>query len=233
MKSKLLRLGLLGLLTPFVLSACDGRPDQREVSAVTVTVPGRNDATLEQAAPLVFDCDAVFFGDSITADGNFDALFPRERIVNLGVYADTLEDLLRRVPQLRELNPARIFLLGGINSLRDDNLEACVDQYRRLLQALQSACPRARLVVQSVLPVGAEIEALLGCSNETIRAFNLRLQALAEEFSLPYVELWQAYEKDGALDSSLTRDGVHLNFDVYGPWAELIRPYMEAPTSPD
>ncbi|MBO4211713.1 MAG: hypothetical protein J5878_03565, partial [Oscillospiraceae bacterium] len=81
--------------------------------------------------------------------------------------------------------------------------------------------------------VGAEIEALLGCSNETIRAFNLRLQALAEEFSLPYVELWQAYEKDGALDSSLTRDGVHLNFDVYGPWAELIRPYMEAPTSPD
>ena len=171
----------------------------------------------------MFFTDAVFFGDSITCDGNFDELFPKLKIVNLGVYGDTLGDLLRRAPEVREQRPKKIFLLGGINSLQDDRLEACVDQYRELLAALREACPASEIVVQTVLPVGAEITQPLGCSNETIRAFNLRLQALAEEFGLECLDLYSVYEKDGALDPELTRDGVHLNFNAYGPWAELLQ----------
>lgn len=226
MKFKLLLPGLLALL---VLSACQVQPNQREASIVT----GHESEIQTIPSSAEFACDVVFFGDSITADGNFASLFPELRVVNLGVYGDTLEDLRQRVPQIQEANPAKIFLLGGINSLRNDNLEFCEYHYRKLLQEIQSACPKARIIVQSVLPVDAGLEKMLCCSNETVRAFNLRLQAFAEEFSLPYVDLWSAYEKDGALNPELTRDGVHLRFDVYGLWAELVRPYLEAPDSAD
>ena len=172
------------------------------------------------------NCDAVFFGDSITCDGNFDELFPEYRIINLGVYGDTVEDLLRRVPQVKAEQPKEIFLLGGINSLTAYNAEDCLNQYAELLDALRAACPEAKLIVQSVLPVGAEVD-WDGGINKAVRRFNEGLKALAGERDCPFVDLYALYEKDGVLDPALTRDGVHLNYNAYGPWAEAIRPMIE------
>ena len=173
-----------------------------------------------------FACDAVFFGDSITADSSFDEFFPGQRIVNLGVYGDTLSDLLRRVPEVQAENPARVFLLGGINALKDDNASVCLLEYQILLEALQTACPDAQICVQSVLPVSAELQWQLGCHNSTIRRFNAELASLAQAHGCLFADLYAVYEKDGALDPALTRDGVHLNFTAYGPWAGVIAPLM-------
>ena len=173
----------------------------------------------------MFSTDAVFFGDSITCDGNFDELFPGLRIVNLGVYGDTLADLLRRVPEVGEQHPKKIFLLGGINSLDPDNAEKCLREYAELLGALRAACPKAELIVQSVLPVGAEAD-WSGEINETVRRFNEGLKTLAERRGCPFVDLYVLYEKDGSLDPALTRDGIHLNHTAYGPWAETVAPYL-------
>ena len=212
-------MALLAALLLLTACAAPAAPVHSSKEAAQV----REESLPAGGSEAVFGCDALFFGDSITADSEFDRDLPGLRVVNLGVYGDRLEDLLRRVPQVQAEAPARIFLLGGINSLQDDRLEACVDQYRELLAALREACPASEIVVQTVLPVGAEITQPLGCSNETIRAFNLRLRALAEEFGLECLDLYSAYEKDGALDPELTRDGVHLNFNAYGPWAELLQ----------
>ena len=211
-----------------LLSACTDPMGKRggEESQVMST----QDLTVEPTGTDVdvFSCDAVFFGDSITADSDFGEYYPRLSLVNLGVYGDTLEDLQRRVKQVRAENPARIFLMGGINSLRDGNSKACLQQYRGVLEALRAACPRAKIILQSVLPVGADIESLLGCHNDTVRAFNAGLRSLAAEYGCSYVDLYSAYEKDGALDPALTRDGVHLNYNAYGPWAEAIASYLPA-----
>ena len=172
-----------------------------------------------------FRCDAVFFGDSITCDGNFEELFPELRIVNLGVYGDTLEQLLYRVPQVRAENPARIFLLGGINSLLPNNVEHCLEQYRLLVDELRGACPQSELVLQTVLPVGGELDPE-GDLNEAVRSFNQGLKSLAGEYGLACVDLYAVYEKDGVLDPAQTRDGLHLNFTAYGPWGEALRPWL-------
>lgn len=172
-----------------------------------------------------FSCDALFFGDSITCDGNFDELFPSLRVVNLGVYGDTLGDLRRRVPEVKAENPARIFLLGGINSLSPDGVAECLDQYRDLVEALASACPKAELVIQSVLPVAAELDPQ-GSQNQAVRRFNAGLKSLAEEKDLAFVDLYAVYEINGALDPGLTRDGLHLNFNAYGPWTEALKPWI-------
>ena len=171
-------------------------------------------------------CDALFFGDSITADSNFEDFFPELRIVNFGVYGDTIDDLLRRAPKVQRKDPAAIFLLVGVNSLACQSVDLCLGEYAELVTVLREACPAAELYIQSVLPVGAELVFDLDCSNDAIRRFNEGLRALAAENGLVYIDLWAIYEKNGALDPALTRDGVHLNYTAYAPWAEAIRPYL-------
>lgn len=169
----------------------------------------------------------VFFGDSITADSKFEEYFPDRSIVNLGVYGDTLRDLLARVDAVQAANPERIFLLGGINSLQPDNVERCVEQYAELLDELRRVCPDARICVESVLPVGTELDPD-GSVNDAVRRFNAALVTLAEEKGCDYADLYAAYEQDGALNPALTRDGIHLNFTAYGPWADCIARLINA-----
>ena len=219
MKKKWILLFLSGLL--FLLVSCAGLTDRQEPGSTTETNE-RTEGTVK------YDCDAVFFGDSITCDGNFDALLPGRKIVNLGVYGDTIEDLRRRVPDVGEKRPARIFLLGGINSLTSpDNVKECLEQYAGLLDALRRACPEAKLIVQSVLPVGAKAD-WAGDLNDAVRAFNEGIRQLAQQRGLAFVDLYAVYEKNGVLDPALTRDGVHLNYTAYGPWVAALAPCFSA-----
>ena len=218
MRRKKLLLLLLGMV--FLLASCSGGKEQGKTDQ-TSEMNERTEETVQT------DCDAVFFGDSITCDGNFDELFPALRVVNLGVYGDTLEQLLYRVPEVRAENPARIFLLGGINSLLPDNVEKCLEQYELLLDELRTACPEAQLVVESVLPVADYLDPE-GAENEAVRRFNEGIAKLAEEKGCGFADLWAVYEKNGALDRAQTRDGLHLNFNAYGPWAEAVAPFFPA-----
>lgn len=219
--------GLL-CLTLLLSSCAVPREIETEAPVMTNIVPTSERTAVPISPEFDFACDAVFFGDSITADGNFDELFPTLRIVNLGVYGDTLEDLLARVGEVRQANPERIFLLGGINCLRPDNGDLCLEQYANLLDALQNACPKALICVQSVLPVAAEIDRD-GLENVAVREFNAALTSLAKERGCFFADLYAAYEKNGALNPGLTRDGLHLNFNAYGPWADIVRPILTVP----
>lgn len=167
----------------------------------------------------------VFFGDSITADSDFAEYFPQCSVVNLGVYGDTLLQMLARVDSVRAEDPAKIFLMGGINCLRPDNVDRCLEQYAQLLDALVEACPEAEICVESVLPVGEDLDPD-GSLNDAVRRFNAALAPLAREKGCGFADIYAVYEKDGALDPALTRDGIHLNFTAYGPWAELIKPFV-------
>ncbi len=210
---------LLALLL-FCLIACSEQGTQQETQIQKHTIEGTDEA-------VQFACDLAFFGDSITADSNFAEYFPDRTIVNLGVYGDTLTDLLARVDEVRAAKPKQIFLLGGINCLRPDNVERCAEQYAALLDALREACPDAAICVESVLPVGAELDPD-GSENDAVRRFNAALVTLAQEKGCDYVDIYAAYEQDGALNPALTRDGIHLNFTAYGPWADCIAQFINA-----
>ncbi|MBO4418907.1 MAG: hypothetical protein J5789_03680 [Oscillospiraceae bacterium] len=218
------------LLALLLLCGCAG-PETTATTAgeatESITTIGEATESMTTTESKQFSCDLVFFGDSITADSNFDEFFPELSIVNLGVYGDTLEDLLNRVDSVRAANPEKIFLLGGINCLRPDNVELCLEQYAALLDALGRACPDAWICVESVLPVGAELDPD-GRENDAVRRFNAGLEPLAKERGCGFADLYAAYEKNGALNPALTRDGVHLNFTAYGPWADCIAHLINA-----
>lgn len=175
---------------------------------------------------LDYDADVVFFGDSITWSSDFRNSFPECRIVNLGYYGDTLAGMLDRVAGAAAVNPEKVFLLGGINGLTDQNADVSFQTYIRLVEEMKAAMPEAEIYIQSVLPISAQREAY-GCHNTTIRQFNQNLEALAQSMGMTYVDLYTLYEKDGHMDPQYSSDGLHLKPEAYELWADAIKEYMD------
>lgn len=176
---------------------------------------------------LDYDADVVFFGDSITYQSDFQ--HPGLKIVNLGYSGDTLSGMTGRIPMVQAVNPEKVFVLGGINGLTDANLSQTADLYENLLDQLRQALPDARIYVQSILPVAKEREATLTniCHNETIVAFNERLEEMAAQRGLTYIDIHSLYYCDGQLDSAVTSDGLHLEPHAYEKWEAAIKPYLD------
>lgn len=169
--------------------------------------------------------DVVFFGDSLTSAGKFHQQFPQVKIVNLGSSGEGLASMLGRVPTLQVLEPKQVFMLGGINGLTDHNVPMSLSQYEDLICAVKGALPDAQLFVQSVLPITRERSRTL-CKNETIRRFNAGIQALAQRHGVTYIDLHSLYVKDGEMDASCVKDGLHLTPEAYGPWYEALREHI-------
>ena len=82
---------------------------------------------------LRIDSDVVFLGDSITYKSSFEQQFPDLVICNLGVCSDTIKAMNMRVGTLETLKPEKVFLMIGINSLRTNDLDECIEDYKDLV----------------------------------------------------------------------------------------------------
>lgn len=176
---------------------------------------------------LELDVDVAFFGDSITRNGDWQSYFPERRIINLGLSGDSVFGMTKRVETLASVKPEKIFILGGINSLTNHNVELVYRQYSNMIAEIKKTTPSAELYIQSVLPIGERCKR--NVTNETIQEFNRRLQKLAEERGAAYVDLFSLYVSDGnQLRPEMTKDDVHITPEAYVPWIETIRPFVDA-----
>lgn len=170
--------------------------------------------TLKQ---LDYKADIVFFGNSITYYGNFQAAYPDKKIVNLGYPGDNLDGMLRRVEALKAVNPDKVFFMGGINGLRNLDLDIFNKKYTLLVDSLRKALPYCRIYLQSILPVSKNREKDYGSNTKIVEA-NSIIQKIAMENQCDYINLYSLYAKDGGMPDSLTVDGIHLCNAAYERW---------------
>jgi len=168
----------------------------------------------------------VMLGDSLTDRGEWHELLAEPSVANRGIAGDTIRGATARVPTLASLDPAIVGVMLGINDLLGGrSVAACVQDYRELLAALERAVPRARIVVQSVLPVRPPATPPVA----TIAALNRELRGLCEAHGCTYVDVHAALTgPDGLLAPELTRDGVHLTGEGYVRWRDVVRPHLTA-----
>ena len=146
---------------------------------------------------------------------------------NLGISGDTIVGMTERMGQVAEIAPDLLMILCGINSLSDNTLEQCLTDYNLLSESAADLPGEMRIVIQSVLPADEVYRKWKSCFDETIRAFNDGLRAIAENYGFDYLDIYSSFAVDGTLDPALTTDGLHLNNKGYDIWAELIRPIIE------
>jgi hypothetical protein len=112
--------------------------------------------------------DVVMLGDSITAEGEWADVWPRGRILNLGVGGDTSAGLLNRLRDVIDRKPRIVFLMIGVNDfLREDIPVELVATHIQFIAV--------RLAANGIVPV---VQSTLYVSNDPGKGLNSRIKAL-------------------------------------------------------
>ncbi len=173
-------------------------------------------------------------------------LLPSDRIwLNQSISGETSIGLLKRLNLLDDTEPQAVFVMIGINDLtKGTSDQDLLDSYQQIIAALKQAHPNAKIVVQSILPRGANLDAalkkrqqLLEISNKRIHTLNQTIETIAKDAGVAYLDLQSlVVDDEGYLRSEFTTDGLHLNRQGYLVWRSAIQVFsqlaLSQPTEP-
>ena len=174
---------------------------------------------------LNYKADIAFFGNSITYYGEFQRVYADKDVVNLGYPGDNIDGMVRRIETLKAVHPDKVFLMAGINGLKNMELEMFVRKYNQLVDSVRKALPCAQIYLQSILPVSRDKERDYGTNTKIMEA-NSSIRRIAEERHCTYIDLYSLYISDGKMPDSLTEDGIHLCDKAYDRWYKHEERYI-------
>ena len=178
--------------------------------------------------------DAVFLGDSRT-DGlriyggmNHGTYLQFTGATVESVFTKAVETPVGTMPlldALAQMECGKIFVMLGVNELGWNGTDIFRNQSTVLIQRLKEDHPDAEIVIQSILPVSAEIDGEgRYVNNQRINAYNQVWLELAEEFGVSYMNVAESVaDAEGRLPKDLCYDGVHLNKAGCRQWLEYLR----------
>lgn len=175
----------------------------------------------------VHENDIVFIGNSITDGGELNELFENERVLNRGIRSDDIPGVIRRLKEVTDGHPKKIFLLIGVNDISHGlSVDTLAARYAKLVNMIRSQTPDTKLYLQSVMPVNNSFKRYKSMRGKepVIKAFNKKIKEIAESSGSVYVDLWPFLSDDkGNLRREFTNDGLHLTGKGYRAWAKGIR----------
>lgn len=174
---------------------------------------------------------SILLGDSISLWFPYELLPDNTTWLNQGISGEGSVGLLKRLDLIAETDPTIIYLMIGINDLlRDVNDDTIVANQQQIIQDLKDMHPKAKIVLQAILPHAAESSTwesrnlLLAVSNERIYSINDRLALLADQENIEYLDLETLFrDTEGNLRLDLTTDGIHLNDNGYRVWSSALQ----------
>jgi lysophospholipase L1-like esterase len=181
--------------------------------------PPSTSMAVEPAQPPRPDAPVTFVGDSLTAQGDWQAAFPDRVVFNQGVSGDTSFQLMARLPQIRRTGAGTYLVMVGINDIvwgYDPGRVAARIQWLRTGLQIGTG---ARVIIQSTIPC-----ARFRCGADGVRRV-AELNALLASQTPPrdFVDLTPVMADGEGLRRAYTVDGVHLNAAGYGRWAARLR----------
>jgi len=196
----------------------------------------------------------------ILAGDSLSLWFPSELLpqggtwLNQGISGETSYGLLRRVKLFDQTKPQIIFVMIGINDLiRGFRYETVAANHREIIRHLKAVHPKAKIVVQSILPHGGDraaqryltsvkddpaadqnpppmwVKRLPIITNPSIQRLNQRLALIAREENVEFLDLHTQFtDARGDLREDLTTDGLHLSPAGYALWRSHLDHFLPA-----
>ena len=184
-----------------------------------------------EAEPPIRSTDIVMLGNSITEGGkDWAEKLGKPNVRNRGISGDVAMGIDARLFQITPHQPAKIFLLVGINDVSHNlTVDSIVANIRLLVEHIRVQTPQTKLVMQSILPIreNDRWKTLKG-KTDMIPQINARLEALAREKGLTFINLYPHFTEPGTnvMRSELTYDGLHLSKAGYDVWVKLLKSHL-------
>ncbi len=171
----------------------------------------------------------VFLGDSQTEGGDWAALTGIPDAVNRGIIGDTAEGIADRLSDVTAGQPAKIFLLCGVNDVSHQiPADSVAMGITDLIRRIHTESPSTKIYLQSLLPINnsfGRYKRIAG-KESTIREINTLLEAEAQSLGVTWINLYPLFtDPQGNLRADLTTDGLHLKPEGYAIWGAIIKPY--------
>lgn len=227
----------------------------QESETVTTTVTTVTEAT-ETSAPetvsetetetepeiiVPTDYDKEFFdkifmvGDSISVGiVNYGFLQPENVFAQIGLTPSSVMttdiDEVNVYDKALALEPEYICIMLGTNGLSYLSLDYMTHKMDEFIDALRQTCPEAGIVLISIPPVTEEHAAEKPENLENISEYNRSIEALAEEKSVIFVDLFSLLQnREGYLaDTFAENDGLHFKYEAYPVLLSAVQSAIEA-----
>src|SRR6201996_5159166 len=122
-------------------------------------IPEHRQPRLDQFAkePVVTG-RVIFLGNSITEMGNWKKVTGDTTVINRGIGGDITFAILKRLKDVTDRQPSKVFLLIGINDIGKDIPDAVIaDNELKIVKEIHDKCPQTKIYVESVLPVNSTV----------------------------------------------------------------------------
>ncbi len=161
---------------------------------------------------LLGDSLSMWFPTTKLPDGQF--------WLNQGISGDTSAGILSRLSAFSRTRPHAIYIMAGINDLRQGfKDEVILRNHRLIIRRLRRTHPQARIIIQSILPTRRPT-----LPNARIRQLNQQLAAIAQQEGATYHNIHHWFmDTQGNLRPELTTDGLHLSADGYEVWRTALK----------
>jgi lysophospholipase L1-like esterase len=210
------------LLTGFVYLAFNGKGLVKNFFfKYIIQVRHEQKLSMFRAAPVSKGA-IIFLGNSITEGGNWSELFSEHNILNRGIGGDISEGVLKRLDEVIRHQPSKVFICIGTNDIaKSIPQETIIQNYKAILQNIQTQSLGTKIYAQSCFPVGKDV--FTGHNNEKVRLLNAEINKLCSELNVSYIDLYPSFtDETGYLNPEYTNDNLHLMGKGYLVWKRLI-----------
>jgi lysophospholipase L1-like esterase len=171
--------------------------------------------------------DFIFLGNSITANTDWSELLSDRRAKNRGISADITFGVLERLGDITKGNPAKIFLLIGINDIsRNIPDTLIIRNYNQIINRIRSESPRTKIYIHTLMPVNHTFKRFPNHygKDKHILFVNDAIRKLIDNKHVFVIDLYPAFlDKNNRLISEFTHDGLHLTAAGYQNWVKILR----------
>ena len=173
----------------------------------------------------------VFAGDSITEYFPIHELLSSDlALYNRGVHGINSLHLLEHLDsQVLNLSPLKVFLLIGVNDLKNRRPEEVYQTIKTIIERIQEQLPKTQIFLLSVFPMNESPEFVRTPSlrnNASISQLNKLLEQLASQ-QVKWLDLHDLLcDESGQLKHDWTIDGLHLTVEGYRVIAKVIQTYL-------
>ena len=175
--------------------------------------------------------EVIFLGNSITDGAEWSEMLQDQHAKNRGISGDTSEGVLFRLYQVTRAQPAKVFLLIGINDLsKNVSPDTVYVNICRIVSSIHTKSPKTKVYIQSIFPVNNTFKTFGSHTSRTpqVKELNERLKTICSKLGATYVDVFSELKNpnDDLLNPMYTNDGLHLLGEGYKTWLRVIKPYL-------
>lgn len=188
----------------------------------------QNRVNLFKSEPIVKN-KIVFLGNSITEFGNWQELLHTKNVINRGIAGDNTFGVLKRLNEITEREPNKLFLKIGINDISQNiPSDVILKNINAIIVQLKEQSPKTKIFIHSILPTNKNTKNTFPDAynkNSVVTLVNSNLKKIADKHKATYIDINSIFsDVNGELNTKYSdEDGLHLNNLGYQTWVKFLK----------